>query len=403
MTKIAYFDCFSGCSGDMVIGSLLDAGLSPELLKQELKKIPLSGYGLIVEKVLRSAIMATRVTVTVLEAGDHPERHLSDILSIIENSTLAFDLKEQGTTLFRRIAEVEAEIHGEPLESVHFHELGGVDSIIDIMGALIGLKLLGIERCYSSPLVTGSGTVFTLHGHLGVPAPATLKLLEMAHAPIAQSPHAPQTELLTPTGALLLTSLAEFGRPEMVVHRTGYGAGHKDFERWPNVLCVWLGETNTPAKDSDLVLLETNIDDMNPEIYGYLMDRLFERGALDVWFTPIYMKKNRPATMVSVIIARILEPEAVSILMKETSTLGVRTRSLSRHSAERTSFGFKSSFGDVQVKIKRFEGKITSISPEYEYCSRIAIEKSIPLHEIYRILEHEAREQLCHEETLDVS
>jgi len=389
MASTVYFDCFSGCSGDMVLGALIDAGLPVVDLEKELQKVPLTGYKLIIEKVKRSSIMATKVTVAI-DVENDTERHLSDILQIIESSTLSVDVKDKGTTLFRRLGEVEAEIHGKPLESVHFHEVGGVDSIVDILGSLIGFELLGIERFYCSPLTLGSGTVSSSHGTLPVPAPATLKLLAMAHAPISDVPHAPQIELVTPTGAAIVTSLANFNKPDIIVDKVGYGAGAKDFDAWPNVLRLWIGDRADSVNDKGIIVLETNIDDASPEIYGYLMDKLFTRGAVDVWFTPIQMKKNRPATMVSVLAPRSMEADLTEMILRETSTFGVRIRPVYRHIAERDTFMFESSLGEIRVKVKRLKGDILSISPEYEDCRRIALERNIPLQEVYRIVETES-------------
>ncbi len=410
MAKIAYFDCFSGASGDMIIGSLLDAGLDFELLQKELAGLNLSDYHLTREKVVRSSITATKFNVVlneeehVHEHGHHhhtesghkpvPHRGLMEILKIIESGSVSEKVKNNSTKIFRRLGEVEAGIHNIPVEDVHFHELGAIDTIIDIVGTMIGLEALGIEKVYSSPLAVGKGTVKTAHGILPVPAPATLKILADSAASITNSPPSdtPPGELLTPTGAVIICSLAAgFRQPLMSVNRVGYGAGNKQFETWPNVVRIWIGEETFDTKYPEMVLLETNIDDMNQQNYGYLMERLLAAKAADVWFTPIQMKKNRPAIMVSVLGPAILENELTEIVMRETSTLGVRTRYVNRHTAWREIIEFSSSLGKTHAKVKRY-GNIFTVSPEYEDCRRIALERNLPLQEVYRIIESEARQ-----------
>jgi hypothetical protein len=293
---------------------------------------------------------------------------------------------------------VEAGIHGVPLEEVHFHELGAVDTIVDIVGTVFALETLNIERIYSSPLAVGSGMVKTAHGVLPVPAPATLQILADAAAPVVNAPPSdnPPGELLTPTGAVLITFLAAgFKQPNLKVEKVGYGAGNKQFSTWPNVLRVWIGEENAGENDDGLVLLETNIDDMNPQIYGYLMEKLFAEKAADVWFTPIQMKKNRPAVMLSVLTPSSLETKLTEIIMKETSTLGIRSRPVSRHMAHREIIEFDTTLGRAKAKIKRFGDDIIAISPEYDDCRRLALEHNVPLHEVSRIVEIEARRYLA--------
>jgi hypothetical protein len=393
MAKVAYFDCFSGASGDMIIGSLLDAGLDFEVLKWALQGLNFSDYQLTAEKVTRSSISATKFTV-ITDKTEHHHRSLSHLLQIIDSSQLSDNVKKQSSEIFCRLGEVEARIHGIPLEEVQFHELGAIDTIVDIVGTVFAIEALKIKRIYSSALAVGSGTVKTAHGVLPVPAPATLQILSNAGAPIINAPPSenPPGELLTPTGAVLITSLAAgFKMPDLKVEKVGYGAGNKQFPNWPNVLRIWIGEETGGKNDDGLVLLETNIDDMNPQIYGYLMERLFDEKAADVWFTPIQMKKNRPAVMLSVLAPSFLETKLTEIIMKETSTLGIRSRNVSRHMAHRELIEFDSSLGHTKVKIKRFGQEIVSISPEYDDCRRLALEHKIPLHEVSRIVEIEAR------------
>jgi hypothetical protein len=405
MAKVAYFDCFSGASGDMIIGSLLDAGLDFEVLKKGLAGLDFHGYELTAEKVLRSSITATKFNVVLVEEEHehsheslHHHRGLSEILNIINTGNIPDNVKLKSSEIFRKLGQVEAGIHGVPLEEVHFHELGAVDTIIDIVGTVFALETLKIERVYSSPLAVGSGTVKTAHGILPVPAPATLQILANAGAPIINAPPSenPPGELLTPTGAVLITYLASgFRQPKLKLEKVGYGAGNKQFSTWPNVVRIWIGEEDDAANDDGLVLLETNIDDMNPQIYGYLMEKLFAEKAADVWFTPIQMKKNRPAIMLSVLAPSTLEGKLSEIIMKETSTLGIRSRAVSRHMAQREIIEFDSSLGRAHAKIKRFGQDILAVSPEYDDCRRLALEHNLPLHEVSRIVEIEARHNMA--------
>lgn len=396
MTKIAYFDCFSGCSGDMILGALLDAGLDLNELKNGLAGLNVSGYELTAEKVQRSSLTATKFNVVIDGAIRQNHRSLTHILHLIESSQLSDRVKTQSSDIFRRIGRVEAGIHGVPVEEVHFHEIGAVDSIVDIVGTVFALEALGIEHCYSSPLPVGSGSIATAHGRLPAPAPATLQLLADAGAPITHGDESsrPQGELVTPTGAALVTSLATFSQPPMNLIKVGYGAGSKDFQGWPNVIRIWLGEQPASNHSSELILLETNIDDMNPQIYGYLMEQLFTEQAADVWYTPIQMKKNRPAIMLSVLAPAHAESRLTEILMRETSTLGIRVRAVSRHVAQREIIEIDSSLGRARAKVKRYSGDIMAVSPEYDDCRRIAIERQIPFHEVHRVIEKEARQYL---------
>jgi uncharacterized protein (TIGR00299 family) protein len=405
MARIAYFDCFSGASGDMIIGSLLDAGLDLDVLKKGLAGLDFHGYKLTAEKVIRSGITATKFDVVMdeeehehhHETSHHHHRGLSEILNIINNGKIPDSVKIKSCEIFRKLGTVEAGIHGVPLEEVHFHELGAIDTIVDIVGTVLALETLKIEKVYSSPLAVGSGTVKTAHGVLPVPAPATLQILADAGAPIVNAPPSenPPGELLTPTGAVLITSFAkDYKQPNIKVEKTGYGAGNKQFPTWPNVVRVWIGEETEGASDDGLVLLETNIDDMNPQIYGYLMEKLFTEKAADVWFTPIQMKKNRPAIMLSVLAPASLETKLTEIIMRETSTLGIRSRPVSRHMAQREIIEFDSSLGRAKAKIKRFGDDTLAVSPEYDDCRRLALEHNLPLHEVSRIVEIEARRYL---------
>lgn len=446
MSKVIYFDCFSGASGDMIIGSLLDAGLPFPQLQAAIAGLHLEGVRLEAQKVLKNGISATSFRViedqphshspaaeSVEEHHQHdghpsehehhpdhehdhihhpeaeenhehhpenpaPHQHrgLKEISTIIQAADLSTAVKKRSLEIFRKLAEVEAGIHGVTPEEVHFHELGAVDTIVDIVGTLFGLETLGIAECYSSPLVTGNGTVKTAHGILPVPAPATLSILVQANAPVISAPPSdnPPGELLTPTGAVLITTLAQFRRPDIQVTAGGYGAGFKSFANWPNVLRVWIGEKSAAPAQDDMVLLETNIDDMNPQVYGYLMEKLLAEKAADVWFTPIQMKKNRPAIMLSVLAASHLENKMTEIILTETTTLGIRVRPVHRHTAQREIRPFDSSLGKVYIKIKTIEGRVLEIAPEYDDIRSIAKERGLPFIEAQRTITEEARRAL---------
>jgi len=385
MHPIAYLDCFFGVSGDMLLGALVDAGLPASALRRELGKLGIEGYRLRVKKTQRAGLAATQVIVGL--ENDHSHGHLNEVLALIEKSALPDGDKKSGAAVFHRLAEAEARVHGATPESVVLHELGSLDTVIDVMGAVAGLRLLGVGELFASPLPAGGGSVEGAHGSLPVPAPATLELIARAGAPLSQADW--QGELVTPTGAAIVTTLARFQRPAMRVNKVGYGAGSYDFAGRPNVLRVWLGE-KLPEEKGATLLVETNIDDMSPEVLGYVQERLFAAGAADVWFTPIQMKKNRPATKLSVLCAMEKEDAIVGVLLRESSTLGVRVTQVRRHEAEREVVTFPSSLGKATVKIKRWDQEPVQVFPEYEDCRRLAREKEMPLAEVYRIVQAEA-------------
>lgn len=397
MTAIAYLDCFSGVSGDMLLGAMLDAGLSLDSLRGELDKLGLGGYRLEAQATQRAGLAATRATV-VLEKRRQPHRRLPEILRLIRSSDLPLSDRRRGEAVFQRLAEAEASVHGTAAESVEFHEVGALDAIVDVMGAVAGLRLLGVRGLYASALPAGGGSVRSTHGVLPVPAPATLELIALAGAPLAGAADDVQAELVTPTGAAIVTTLAKFERPAMTVSAVGYGAGARDLPGRPNVLRLWLGRAVTP-RPRDMLLVETNIDDMNPELFGYVQEMLFAAGAADVWFSPIQMKKNRPATLLSVLCSREREEAVVRVLLRETSTLGVRVGEVARHEARRDSLEFDSSLGRVAVKVKRLEGEAPRVAPEYDSCRRLARQHGLPLAEVYRIVAAEAERWLAERET----
>lgn len=391
MTRLAYFDCFAGASGDMVLGAMVDAGLPLASLQAELAKLPLptGAFQLRARRVERAGFAATKVDVDVREAPRH--RSPADVLGIIQRSRLPDADKQQATAVFRALAEAEAQVHGQAVEAVELHEVGAIDAVVDIVGAVAGLRLLDVEAVYVSPLPLGGGEAKGAHGVLPVPAPATLAILGRAQAPTVEG-EGPRAELLTPTAAALLTTLGRFGRPAMRLQAVGYGAGSRDPAERPNVLRLWLGEAEVAEKR--LRLIETNIDDMSAELLAYAQESLLAAGAADVWFTPIQMKKGRPATMLSVLCAEAQEAELVQLLLRETSTLGVRVRDVGRYEAEREVFEFESSLGPAAVKVKRLPGQPPAAAPEYEVCRRIAQERGMPLAEVYRVVQAEAEARL---------
>ena len=381
--KIAYFDCFSGASGDMILGALLDAGLTIDCLREEIAKLHLSHYELDVEKVVKKGIGGSQAHVIIdQDHHDHHHRHLSHIRDIIDNSDLNASVKEKSMAIFVRLAEAEARVHRSSLESVHFHEVGAMDAIIDVVGGVIGLTSLGIDNVFCSPLHVGSGTVECAHGTLPVPAPATAELIK--GKPVYST--GVKGELLTPTGAAILTTLSSgFGpMPAMTVEHLGYGAGTAD-PGMPNLLRVVIGEAKDDMGDYQVeqtVVIETNIDDMNPQMYDYLIGLLLDQGALDVYLTPVQMKKNRPGTMLSVICL----PDAVGtfadILMKETTTIGLRWRVDNRIKSKRLIEEIDTRHGPIHFKLAQNNGRIINLTPEYDDCKRVALDKKIPLKKV---------------------
>jgi len=393
--SIAYFDCFSGASGDMLVGSLLDAGLPLEELEADLTRLKVGGYRLAARRVTRQGLSGTHFQVH-LETGERPARTLSAIEQILTGSDLPSHLQDRSRMVFARIAQVEAAVHGTSIDQIHFHEIGAVDTLVDVVGFVCALERLKIEAVYSSPLPLGGGTVHTEHGRLPVPAPATLALLAQVGAPAVPGPV--QAELLTPTGAALLTEFAVFERPAMSIQTIGYGFGTKEFgpaegapEGWPNALRVWLGtgevdqplSTAAASTESDRVaLLACNLDDATGETLGYTMDRLLATGALDVWFTPIQMKKNRPATQLSVLCQPQDAGALAALLLRETPTLGVRQQILIRFKAGREMRQVETPWGAVRVKVKVLAGEAVAASPEYDDCARLAVQAGVPLQQV---------------------
>jgi hypothetical protein len=374
---IAYLDLPAGLSGDMFLGCLVDAGWSIEALRSTVDALALPAGSVQVraEQVQRGPLRATLVHVDTVETTEH--RHLSDIRKTIQRAALPLSVQANAIATFTRLAEAEGKIHGEPAEHVHFHEVGALDAIVDIVGAAAGLYGLGIEQVYASGAPLGSGWVESAHGRIPVPAPATLELLAAAQAPTRPSPG--PGELVTPTGAALLAQYARFEQPEMRLSRIGMGAGQRD-PAWPNVARLWLGEALAAGP---MIEIATNIDDMNPELYGAISQRLFAAGARDVWLTPVQMKKGRPGVVLSAIAPAGLEATLADLLLRETTTLGVRVHAVRRHEAGRDRRTVDTRYGPIQVKLKLIDGVVWGAMPEYDDCLRAAEATGIPVRLVY--------------------
>lgn len=390
--KIAYFDCFSGASGDMILGALIDSGLPLEELKAALASLKLSGIDVKASPVKKGALVGTKVDVLVPPGPSH-HRHLSDIVELIDKSGLDQDVKEDAKRIFRRLAEAEAKVHGTDIEEVHFHEVGAFDAIADIVGSAFGIRRLGVEKLYASPLNLGSGTVRTEHGHLPVPAPGTAELLR--GIPIYST--GIEGELTTPTGAAILSTLVvRFGPiPQMTLERIGYGAGSKELAQQPNLLRLLVGETKDTFEEDRITVLEANIDDMNPQFFEPLLERLFQEGALDVFITPIMMKKFRPAVKLTVLAEPSLMEALSAIILRETTSFGVRLYEAGRRKLRREIIKVQTRFGPIRVKAGYWGEELLILSPEYEDCKPIALSKRVPIREVYEEAKRAAQQTVA--------
>ena len=413
--RTLYFDCFSGISGDMTIGGLLDLGLDFNYLKTELQKLPIAGYELKISRVTRSNISAMKFDVLVEGEAKHEDHHhhqhdhhdhhhhdqhshdahhhhdhghsdshfhrkASEILEMIRDSTLNANTKRFASEIFTKLAISEGKVHHIPPEDVEFHEVGAVDSIVDTVGAAIGFDALGIERFLCSAINVGAGFIQCQHGILPVPAPATSDLLR--HATIYQK-HA-QTELVTPTGAAILAAVVnQFGSLNgFAAERIGYGAGTKQFADFPNCLRLMMGEeraVSTGRETGDVIVIEANIDDMNPQNFGYVTEKLLSAGALDVFTIPIQMKKSRPGNLLQVLAPSDAVERLSRIIFQETTTIGLRRHSAQRTTLEREFVEVETEYGAVKIKVSRMDGEVVNFAPEYEDCARIARERSVSL------------------------
>lgn len=398
--RIGYFDCFSGISGDMILGAMVDAGIPLNRLRKELSKMNLSGYKLKERGVKRAGISATKVNVLISSKRcpeAQPEgskvqssKRWKDIEKIIKASSLSAEIKEKGLKIMRRLFEAEGKVHGESPEKVHLHELGAMDCIIDVFGAIIGMNLLNLEKIYSSPLNLGSGIITAKHGNLPVPAPATAEILKGIPTYSTGIPY----ELTTPTGAAIISAISDdfIPLPFSKIEKIGYGAGSKDIKGHPNVLRLFIGKDSMDYDKDEVVVIETNIDDMNPQIYEHLIERLLEDGALDAYVTPIMMKKNRPSHLLTVLSERKKIDVLIDIIFRETTTFGVRFHSVSRCKLSKEIEKVKTKYGTINVKIGIRGNDILSITPEYEDCRVIAKKKKLPLRTILEEVKRKAIE-----------
>lgn len=381
---IAYLDMPSGISGDIFLGCLVDAGWPVEKLRATIERLglPAGSWSIEQERVMRGPLAATLLKVDAAEGDQH--RHLHHIAAIIEQTDLPQRVKERSLAVFRRLAEAEAAVHGSTIEEVHFHEVGALDAIIDVVGVCAGLEALGIEQLYASAAPLGEGWTNSAHGQIPLPAPATLAILSGVGAPTRPAPGS--GELVTPTGAALVAELATFHQPPMRLQRIGLGAGRKEFA-WPNVARLWLGQSDSmtafAGQVETMVLLETNIDDMNPELYAGVSRTLFAAGARDVWLSSIQMKKDRPAVQLSVLAPATDEVALVTTLLRETTTLGVRVQPVTRYAADRAMQTVTTEFGDITVKVKLIDGEPVGAKPEHEECVRLAEAHGVPVLVVY--------------------
>lgn len=394
--KVLYFDCFSGISGDMILGALLDLGVDKEQFKSELGKLNLPGYDIVIEKKVKNGISGTDVEVIVegeheaheaephghSHHGHHPARNLVMIETMIDASDLKQSVKDFSKKVFREIARAEARVHGKDIHEVHFHEVGAVDSIVDIVGAAVCIDLLGVKKVFSSPLHDGKGYVHCQHGILPVPVPAVMEMLKGSKIPLISEDV--DTELVTPTGLAVLKCLGpDFGNmPAMIIDRIGYGMGKRETGRF-NALRAVVGTLfGEDSLMEEIAVLEANIDDMSPELVGYTLESLLKSGALDVFCTPVYMKKNRPAVVLTVLTHKENEEALVDIMLRETSTLGVRRSIAQRYCMQREIVKVDTEYGEVRVKVAS-KGEFKKLAPEYEDCRVVAMETGVPIARVY--------------------
>jgi pyridinium-3,5-bisthiocarboxylic acid mononucleotide nickel chelatase len=379
--KLAYFDCFSGISGDMTLGALVDAGCPEERLREELCGLGVAGWELTAEKVWKNGMAATYVRVKTEDQTKH--RSLSAILEILEKARLTAGVRERAAAIFRKLGEAEASVHDVALEKIHFHEVGAVDAIVDIVGACVGFEALGIEKFACSALNVGGGTAKMAHGVLPVPAPATAKLLQGKPT----YSNGVQKELVTPTGAAIVATVCEeFGpQPAMSVVAIGYGAGTADLEGQPNVVRLMVGEAAEKVVagfEEEIAVIEANLDDMNPQIYGYFLEKALGAGALDVYTTAVQMKKNRPGVLLTVLCKAADTQKLMALIFAETTTFGARTYRAARRVLPREWVKVGTSYGEVRVKVSRVNGSVLHVAPEFEDCKKVAEEKGVPLQRV---------------------
>jgi uncharacterized protein (TIGR00299 family) protein len=378
--RVVYFDCPSGAAGDMILGAVVDAGVSFEALQRALATLPLDGWRLVTRQVQKGAFRATKVDVEIDARAHHHHRTLTDVLVILDGSGLAATVKEKASRVFTRLADAEARAHGTTRDAVHFHDVGAVDAIVDVAGSVLGIELLGAEAVHVSALPVGGGFVDGPHGRIPVPAPGTAELLR--GFPVVDT--GVRAELVTPTGAAILTTLASSAgpMPAMTVTGIGYGAGTRDLPGTPNILRCFVGEQEAGSGQETITQIETTIDDMSPQLYEPLMDRLFAAGALDVFLTPVVMKRSRPGVVVTAL-ARPEERDAVvRVLFEETSTIGVRWSECRRAVLPRETVTLITADGAIPFKVSRLDGRVVTVTPEFVDVARIALEKSLPVRDV---------------------
>ena len=378
--KIAYFDCPSGAAGDMIMGALVDAGVPFEAFRAELRKLALPGWDLVRHEVRKGAFRATKVDVAIDAAAHTHQRSLADIQAILDASPFDAAVKEQAGRIFVRLADAEARVHGTSREAVHFHEVGAVDAIVDVTGGVLGLAMLGVGSVYVSAFPLGGGFVEGAHGRMPVPGPGTAELLR--GFPVVDT--GVRAELVTPTGAAILTTLARpaTSLPPMVVGAVGYGAGTMELPGTPNVLRCFVGESLGEAGAETIVQLETTIDDMSPQLYEPLMERLFEAGAVDVFLTPVVMKRSRPGTVLTALCPREQLDALTRVLFEESSTIGLRWTEWQRATLPREMVTLPTTYGAIQFKVSRLGGRVVTVTPEFADVARIARDKALPVREV---------------------
>jgi len=377
--KTLYFDCFAGASGDMILGALVAAGVDKAKLLEQLSLLKVDGFAVDFVTVEKSGLSALHARVQT--AHEHKHRHLSHIRTIIQDSQLSDSVKQRAIAIFTKLAEAEARVHNEPVEQVHFHEVGALDAIVDVVGAAICFDLLEVDHFVCSPIHVGSGTVEMAHGRFPVPPPAVTELLK--GVPFYSTDL--KGELLTPTGAAIITTVCnEYGPiPQMRVEYTGYGAGTREYEKFPNVLRVMIGEVDSGGvTDEKLWMIETNLDDVSSQILGYVMDRAFELGARDCYFTAVQMKKNRPGVLLSILTEENRKSELMDLLFTETTTLGVRTYEVMRRALDRELVKVETPYGLIDVKVAKLNGRVVNEMPEFEQCREAAQKAGVALKEV---------------------
>jgi uncharacterized protein (TIGR00299 family) protein len=376
--RTLYFDCFAGASGDMILGALVSAGADAQLLKDQLALLGVDGFSVDFSTVSKSGLSANYARVNT--APEHKHRHLSDIQDIIEKSQLSNSVKQRSIAIFTKLAEAEARVHNEPIDHVHFHEVGALDAIVDVVGASICIDLLKVERCICSPIHVGSGMVEMAHGRFPVPPPAVTELLK--GVPFYSTEI--KGELLTPTGAAIITTLCEeYGPiPQLKIEQTGYGAGTREYENFPNVLRVLIGESELSSSDEKLWMVETSVDDVSPQILGHVMERAFDVGARDCYFTSIQMKKNRPGVLLSILCDAEKKDAMMDLIFQETTTLGIRTYQVTRRALQREIIAVETPYGKIDVKVAKLNGRVVNAMPEFEQCRDAALKAGVPLKEV---------------------